>query len=224
MPSKVVLSLSGGVDSSTLLGYYEDIGAKAIPIFFDYGSKHGHWEKQACFRICSYYNLEPRIIDLVNVFRNCSSNLLKGGNEIPEGHHNDPAMRATIVPARNTIFISIMLGIAETEGAEVIAVGVHKGDQLIYPDCRLEYIQAISKAVGIASERSVRVEAPFIEDEKRDILIRGLSYKPRVPYGLTRTCYKDQPIACGKCGSCSERIEAFQRIGVKDPIEYEAKK
>ena len=116
---------------------------------------------------------------------------------------------------------AILIESATNSGATKIAVGVHAGDHHIYPDCRPDFINAINRAVEFSSEGKVTVEAPFLNYTKFDILKIGYGLENPVPYELTRTCYKDQPISCGKCGSCTERLEAFNIIGRKDPINYE---
>ena len=120
------------------------------------------------------------------------------------------------------IMSSIMAGVAENIGASSIALGVHAGDHAIYPDCRPEFTKALSLAIYLSSDTKVSVETPFEFLRKKDILELGYSFNPLVPYYLTRTCYTDQKISCGKCGSCQERIEAFKSLKIKDPIPYES--
>ena len=223
---KVVLGLSGGMDSATLLGYYLEQGAEVHCCSFYYGSKHGGYELQAAKNIIAFYQsrifaVKHYLFDLSQVFKDFNSALLLSGGNIPEGHYEEDSMRQTVVPGRNLIFASIMAGLAESIGAEKIALGVHSGDHHIYPDCRPEFIDALYTTIARSSSHSVEVEAPFLSDTKATILCRGYKYKVPVPYQLTRTCYKDQPLACGKCGSCQERLEAFAIITGKDPIEYE---
>ena len=227
---KVVMGLSGGMDSATLLGLLINEGHEVHCSLFNYGSKHNKWENAAALHVLDYYKYlgggfntpsPPYCLDLTNVMREFKSALLSSSDtEIPEGHYAQESMRQTVVPGRNTIFASIMLGIAETVGAGAIALGVHAGDHHIYPDCRKEYVKALDTALYLASDRSVQVWAPLIDDTKTTILQKGYDLAPVVPYHLTRTCYKDQPLACGKCGACNERLEAFSAINRVDPIEY----
>jgi 7-cyano-7-deazaguanine synthase len=112
----------------------------------------------------------------------------------------------------------MLLGIAQSKGAEIVALGTHKGDHTIYPDCRSEYIDALRITIELASDGAVTLKAPFQNTDKSGILEVG--FQLEVPYHLTRTCYKDQPISCGKCGSCVERQFGFRNIGKVDPIEY----
>ena len=223
---KTVIGLSGGMDSATLLGLLLQQGGEVHCCTFYYGSKHNKWENRAAENIIDFYQFKKfpvfgHPIDLRTIFMDFSSDLLLTGGEIPEGHYEEKSMKRTVVPGRNTIFASIMMGLAESIGAEEIALGVHSGDHHIYPDCREEYIQSLSHTVHLATEGNVIVSTPLIENNKTSILELGFRMEPKVPYGMTRTCYTDHPFACGKCGSCVERLEAFANLKIKDPIQYQ---
>ena len=223
---KTVMGLSGGMDSATLLGLLLEQGVEVHCCTFYYGSKQNKWENRAAKNIIDFYQFKKfpvfgHPIDLRTIFMDFSSDLLLTGGEIPEGHYEEKSMKRTVVPGRNTIFASIMMGLAESIGAEEIALGVHSGDHHIYPDCREEYIQSLSHTVHLATEGNVIVSTPLIENNKTSILELGFRMEPKVPYGMTRTCYTDHPFACGKCGSCVERLEAFANLKIKDPIQYQ---
>ncbi len=218
---KIVTALSGGLDSTTLLAHLLYKGFEVIPVQFIYGSKHNKYELLAMERIAYHYKLPPVMtLNLEQAFRTIKSDLLLTGRDIPEGHYNDETMSRTVVPGRNSIFISFMTGIAESIQAYGVAIGTHLGDHHIYPDCRPEYILAMNEAMKKASDGKVEVMAPFQLLDKGGIVKKGTSL--HVPYEITRTCYKDQPIACGQCGSCRERLEAFKANGIPDPIKYES--
>jgi len=226
MPKKIVIGLSGGMDSATLLGILLEQGYEVHCCTFYYGSKHNKWENRAAENIIDFYQAQDSpvfgyVINLVEAFKEFSSNLLLSGEEIPEGHYNDENMKKTVVPNRNMILTSVMVGLAESIGAEAVALGVHSGDHHIYPDCRLEFIKALDTTVYLSTDKKVEIITPLIEDNKTSILQKGYSLLIKVPYFLTRTCYKDQQLSCGKCGSCQERLEAFKNINLKDPITYE---
>ena len=213
------------MDSTTLLGLLLEQGHVVYPVSFTYGSKHNKYENQASVNVRQYFwnrfpdTLMPLIgIDLSSAFSVFKSDLLLSGGEIPEGHYESENMKATVVPGRNTIFISFMLGIAESINSDFICLGVHSGDHHIYPDCRLQYINHMRAVVKEATEGKVDLIAPLLQDDKASIIQQGI--KIEVPYYLTRTCYKDQPLSCGKCGSCVERLEAFEKNGITDPIKY----
>lgn len=223
---KAIIGLSGGMDSVTLLGYALSQGYSVHCVSFLYGSKHSPYEMQAANNVVAFYNdkgfdVSHNTIDLRQAFQGFKSNLLSGQGEIPEGHYEAESMKQTVVPGRNLIMSSIMAGLAESMGAEVVMLGVHSGDHHIYPDCRESFIGLLNDTVRESSEGKVSVWAPFLHKDKHSILKIGYSLTPTVPYALTRTCYKDQKYACGKCGSCQERLEAFEKLGIKDPVIYE---
>jgi 7-cyano-7-deazaguanine synthase len=207
------------MDSVTLAAVLKHEGHQVIAVSFVYGSKHNRWEREAAKATCSWLKVELRCMDLITAFSGFRSNLLLTGGAIPEGHYNDSTMSQTVVPGRNLIFASILAGLAESLGADAIALGVHQGDHHIYPDCRPAFVDALREVVCCSTEGKVAVLSPFMHDDKASILLKGIP--AGTPYHLTRTCYKDQPRSCGKCGSCRERLEAFERIGQKDPIDYE---
>lgn len=219
---KIVLSLSGGMDSATLLTKALREKKDVFPISFMYGSKHNPYELEMAKALLFHFYLANRWkkADVSFLDGLVKSDLMKSGGEIPEGHYEDESMRKTVVPGRNLIFISIMAAYAESIGAEQIWIGTHRGDHHIYPDCRVEFLIQAKKAVDHSTENKVQLMAPFALYDKAGLLQVGLSNSPNTPYHLTRTCYKDQPVSCGKCGSCMERLEAFKINGVEDPINY----
>jgi len=225
---KHVIGLSGGMDSATLLGYLLEQGSEQVHCCsFYYGSKHGQWELEAARNVAGFYQshnfpVQHHQIDISGAFNEFKSNLLLSGEEIPEGHYEHESMTKTVVPGRNLILASIMAGLSESVGAGVVALGVHSGDHHIYPDCRPNFITALYKVIRSSSDGKVIVQAPFLNLDKTVILRIGFSkVSIPVPYHLTRTCYKNQAPSCGRCGSCSERLLAFQEINIHDPIEYE---
>lgn len=216
---KAIVALSGGMDSATVLAWLLEKGYEVHAVLFSYGSKHNSYELAGARKIADSYDVPYNFFDLGNVFSEFNSNLLKAGGKIPEGHYTDESMKSTVVPGRNIIFTSILAGLAESIGASHIALGIHQGDHAIYPDCRIEFYHAMRHAVYIGTGDTVSFIAPFIDTDKEDILKWGVEH--HVPYHLTRTCYKDQQLSCGKCGSCVERLEAFNKIGKEDPVKYE---
>lgn len=223
---KIVQALSGGLDSAVLLGDYLRGGHVVYPVTFLYGSRHNSRESAMASKLADHFHVTDRHrrVDVVKVFQSMGASdvapsaLFASGPDVPTGHYNEETMRQTVVPGRNTIFAAILLGIAESLGADIIALGVHAGDHFIYPDCRPEWVDAMAQVVRAASDEKVMVEAPFMRWSKAAIVRRGLDLG--VPFLHTRTCYTDNHIACGRCGSCQERLEAFEKNGVEDPIDY----
>lgn len=215
--NSVLVAMSGGLDSAVLTSNYLDRKYQVMAVNFQYGSKHNIWEAKAFFELCKEFDIPHHTITL-DLSKIVKSNLMKNQGNIPLGHYNSDNMKLTVVPGRNLLFISLMLGIAQSEGISNIALSVHQGDHHIYPDCRKSFIEYADKAVREASEDLVHLQAPFLERTKADIVREGLKLK--TPFELTRTCYQDQELSCGQCGACSERLEAFYLNGAKDPIKY----
>jgi len=212
------MGLSGGLDSTTLLAMLLDYDEEVRCVGFNYGSKHNKYEIEAAKKIADYYGVKYTLIDMTTVNKLLKSNLLLSGGDIPEGHYQDENMKLTVVPGRNLMFASILAAYAESIGFNAIALGVHKGDHAIYPDCRLEFIKALDSCIYLSTDRKVEVIAPLVDLTKTEIVKEGIALE--IPYGLTRTCYCDQEKSCGRCGSCFERLEAFKNNDAKDPIEY----
>jgi len=213
-----IVSLSGGMDSVTVLSEaVDEYGSGSVQcVGFQYGSKHNPFENEAARQVASHYGVPFELIDLTHIGEKLNSNLLRSGDAVPEGHYQEESMRQTVVPGRNLLFISVLTALAQSRGVLEVWLGIHSGDHFIYPDCRPEFFHSIRKGVKTAYE--VELCAPFLMGDKTSIIQRGLQLG--TPYHLTRTCYTDQVVACGRCGSCQERLEAFRNNGVEDPIEY----
>lgn len=219
---KAIVILSGGLDSTTLL--YEVVkeykAENVTALTFYYGSKHNHMEIPLAKKTTKKLGVEHIVMDVEGVFKNYNSALLQGGEDIPEGHYADENMKKTVVPYRNGILLSMAVGLAESRGAKKVYYGAHGGDHAIYPDCRVEFVEAVSKSAKLGTFNEVEIVAPYSEDNKITILTKGL--KLGVDYSLTWTCYNpsENGKACGKCGSCTERLEAFKENNTKDPLDY----
>lgn len=225
-----VLALSGGMDSATVMGILIDSGrcSKLHCCLFDYGSKHSKYELESARKVISYYKEKGTVeiatyeIDLKPAFSAFKSDLLaSSSNSIPEGEYNEDNMAATVVPGRNLIFASIMAGLAESVGAQRIALGVHTGDICAYADTTEEFLNSLDYTIRISSSDKVSAYAPLWRYNKAQVVQVGLNLKIPVPYYLTRSCYTDRPKSCGKCGTCTERLQAFKMNGITDSIEYE---
>jgi 7-cyano-7-deazaguanine synthase len=262
MERHVVISLSGGMDSSTLLlrclREYDTVTA----ISFDYGQKH-RVELQRAQALIDYVNANPnrvfvheelpngfisypqvnyRVITLDGLTDLLNSALVTGGDEVPEGHYAEENMKATVVPNRNKIFASIVqavaLSIADKTGEQCdIALGIHAGDHAIYPDCRQEFRDADDHAFRVGNWGSEKVGyfTPYLDGDKFTILQDGeklcseLSLSFDEVYSRTNTSYKPINIVSSsgdhwfsdyKSASSVERVEAFLKLGRKDPVRY----
>ena len=218
---KTILSLSGGLDSTVLLAHLLDHGYDTLPVNFLYPSKHNRYEKRAAKAVASYYDINLHVINLTQVMEGFKSNLLLSGSDIPEEHYNHPSMSKTVIPARNMIFISILAGLAQSKGIRTIHLAIHSGDHHIYPDCRPDFYFSVVNTISYATNAKVMPVANFLYKTKAQIVKKGI--RLNAPLHLTRTCYKNQPTACGKCGSCIERLEAFKQGGFIDPIIYQSR-
>ena len=211
-----MIILSGGMDSVTMLYEYRDCIELALT--FDYGSNHAENEI-ACARLhCERLGIRHIIIPLDFMHRYFTSSLLQGGDAIPEGHYTSENMASTVVPFRNGIMLSIACGMAESNGLKVVMIANHGGDHTIYPDCREEFIQAMSQAMTAGTDTDVRVFAPYTNITKSDIARHGRDLG--LDYSETWSCYKGGKVHCGKCGTCIERREALAEAGINDTTEY----
>jgi len=215
---KIVVVYSGGMDSTTLLYHLRDAGHELKAISVDYGQRHAR-ELEAARRICADVDVEHVVADLSAINPLLGDNSLSGRKvDVPEGHYEEETMKLTVVPNRNMIMLSVAIGWAISLQFDAVAYGAHSGDHAIYPDCRPEFADAMSRAAQLCDWRPIQLLRPFVDMDKGDIARRG--HELGVPFELTWTCYKGQAKHCGKCGACTERREAFAKGGVADPTEY----
>lgn len=212
-----VIILSGGMDSVSLLYAYQNHIALALT--FDYGSNHSEREIECAKYHCQQLGIEHIIIPLEFIGKHFNSSLLQGADAIPEGNYDEENMKSTVVPFRNGIMLSIACGFAESRGLQKVFIANHAGDHAIYPDCRATFIEAMTEAMAYGTYQGVRICAPFTGLNKSQIAVVGK--KSGVDFSKTYSCYKGGEKHCGKCGTCSERKEAFQLAGINDPTEYE---
>lgn len=216
---KALVVFSGGMDSTVGVYWAVKNYREVETLSFNYGSKHNDMEYSYAQKTCEKLGLKNvRIsLDFVNQF--FKSDLLKSGGEIPEGHYAAENMKSTVVPFRNGIMLAIAAGYAESQGCDVLVLGNHAGDHAIYPDCREEFIDGIKKAIYEGTYKNIEVVSPFCNITKTDVCKLGSELG--VDFSLTYSCYKGHEKHCGKCGTCTERIEAFRDAGVEDPTVYE---
>ena len=146
------------------------------------------------------------------------SSLNRDSWEVPEGHYTEESMKQTVVPNRNMIFLSVAAARAIAGGVQHLFYAAHAGDHAIYPDCRPVFVSAMETALHLCDWQDITLHAPYLHLSKADIVKIGINLG--VDYSLTWTCYRGEALACGRCGSCTERLEAFREAGVEDPVEY----
>jgi 7-cyano-7-deazaguanine synthase len=238
---QAVLSLSGGMDSSSLLLHLLANGYEVTALGFDYGQKH-KVELERATSLVQYLkeNNQPvthQIIKLDGLSQLLNSALVTGGQDVPEGHYEQDNMKETVVPNRNKIFSSLIQAVAlsiATRGEKqpvAIAMGIHAGDHAIYPDCRQEFrdIDFDAFKAGNWDYELVSIYTPYLEVNKFDILEDGLKSCKTLGldfdevYKRTNTSYKPYPSGNSdyKSAASVERIEAFIKLGRPDPVQYE---
>ena len=218
MSKKAVVIISGGMDSTTLLYEIKDKYDKVYGLSFNYKQRHMK-ELECAMRTCACLGVEHKIMDLSVLNELAPSSLTRDDWDVPEGHYADENMKETVVPNRNMVMLSLATSFAISKKAHSLYYGAHSGDHDIYPDCRLEFVLSIQRSVELCDWHQLRLKAPYLKMDKGDIVIKGK--RLNVDYSLTWTCYKGLDVSCGKCGSCTERLEAFEKANLKDPLEYD---
>ena len=221
--SAIVASLSGGLDSAVLCAMLLEERRRhpVLPVFFRYGAKHGPWEEDAAHRVAEYFSLQLTLVDLRAAFSHMTSPLLAADTRpIPKADYDRASMAHTLVPGRNLIFASFLAAIAESRQADALALATHAGDHCLYPDCRPAFNAALAGVIMESSEGKVRLLTPLDGMDKAAIVAQGI--RLGVPFALTRSCYENQPVSCGECGTCRERLAAFAANGITDPLAYVA--
>lgn len=218
MTEKVVVIFSGGMDSFTVLNRAIHDGKEVFALSFDYGQRHVK-ELVCAADVCNELSIKHKVIDISAINQLLAGSSLTDDIDIPEGHYEAENMKSTVVPNRNMILLSLAVGYAVSVGASQVYYGAHSGDHAIYPDCRPEFVMKMNDVCQIANYEAVEIFSPYLNNNKSDILADGLSMG--LDYGKTWTCYNGREHACGKCGSCQERLEAFEHNKQQDPLTYE---
>jgi 7-cyano-7-deazaguanine synthase len=218
------------MDSVAMAHMYRGDGEKLRLLSFDYGQRHGSQElrkAELCGRVLEVpQDTITMPTDFVRLLSQSSSSLVNNNVDVPDGHYAEESMKATVVPNRNMMMLSIAASVAMSTGMDSVATAVHSGDHAIYPDCRPQFIEDMNKVLGSATEgfwwdHAVRnfVRAPFLNISKDEIVRIGEQYD--VDWEDTWSCYKGDDVHCGRCGTCVERKEAFRLAEVADPTQYE---
>lgn len=230
MPSAkpAVVLLSGGLDSATALAIAQRDGFDCAAISFDYGQRHRQ-ELAAAARVAAAAGVSRHVVVPLDL-RPIGGSALTSDVAVPKDR-DESAMAGdipvTYVPARNTVFLAVALGWAETLGAAHLFVGVNAVDYSGYPDCRPAFVEAFERLANVATKAGVEgtrfvVHAPLIRMTKAEIIRTGLALG--VDYALTHSCYDPLPDGgpCGRCDSCVLRRKGFAEAGTTDPLAYPA--
>ena len=222
-----VILLSGGVDSATAAAMAREQGYELHALSFRYGQRHER-ELVSAQKIANFLQARSHK-EIAFDLRAIGASALTDRIEVPKGRSTaeiSQGIPITYVPARNTIFLSFALALAERIDAQDIFFGANQLDYSGYPDCRAEYIQAFERMANLATKAGVegksriRIQTPLLKMTKAEIIRAGL--KLGLDYGLTWSCYDplaDGP-ACGRCDSCQLRLKGFEEAGAVDPIQY----
>lgn len=215
---KVIVLLSGGMDSVTAFHHARTCMDVVATLSFDYGSRHNPRE-------LPFAALHSRLAGVPNVqlplgfiATHFDSQLLGTAGTIPKGHYEEASMKQTVVPFRNAIMLAIAAGFAESKGASGVVIAAHAGDHAIYPDCREDFMQAMNAAMQSGTYAKVSLIRPFIHLNKAAIAKRG--FQLGIDFSTTWSCYEGGDTHCGTCGTCVERRESFAVAGIEDPTTY----
>lgn len=223
---KAVVLVSGGLDSATVMAIARHEGYEIHGLSFDYGQRH-RFELESAGSVCKANSAASHVVFPVDtrIFRGSA---LTNDIDVPHNRSDDEmgdGIPVTYVPARNTIFLSVGLGLAESIGALDIFIGVNAVDYSGYPDCRPEYIEAFQQMANLGTRagvegQKINIHMPLVSLTKAQIIQRGIELG--VDYGLTHSCYDPSPegISCGECDSCQLRLKGFEEADSSDPIRY----
>jgi len=228
MPEAIVL-LSGGLDSSTVLGLAKEDGYETIALTFDYGQRHKR-EIESAVKVAERLGVKEHLIVPLDIGRYLASSLTRRSLNVPSGRSKSDmatGIPSTYVPSRNIIFLTIATAIAESRGARRVFIAANAIDYSGYPDCTPEFLDSFQKMIDVGTKAGkegmgIRIEAPVLRMSKSDIVKEAV--RLRVPLELTWSCYEGGTKACGRCDSCLLRLEGFRQAGLEDPLEYEVRR
>jgi 7-cyano-7-deazaguanine synthase len=210
------------MDSSTLAYVAKSRGYDILGLHINYGQRTERKELACARKIASLLNAEAFIEISLDYFTKFGASSLTDQRIAVEDFDSSRAhMPNTYVPFRNANLLSIATSFAEAREADAIFIGVQSLDYSGYPDCRPQFIEAFQRVIDLGTKDTTKITlfTPFINMTKTDILLEGL--RLAVPYEHTWSCYRNEERACGSCGSCHFRKEAFASVGRRDPIKYE---
>jgi 7-cyano-7-deazaguanine synthase len=218
---RAVILASGGMDSATAAAVAQDAGYELYMLHTSYGQQTESKEYECAksqaegFDAADFLHLTTDHLSKIG-----SSSLTDDEMDVEEADLESDEVPSSYVPFRNANLLSMATSYAEANDCEAVFIGAHSEDFSGYPDCRPEFFDAFQQVVDVGTKpgTEISIEAPFVESSKTDIAERGLELD--VPYEHTWSCYRDEAPACGTCDACAFRLQAFQNLGERDPIEY----
>lgn len=215
---RAVVIYSGGMDSYTVLHRALREGFRVHALSFHYGQRHSR-ELEVATEVCQTLGVAHQVVDIRAIQSLVGNSALTDATQpMPRADYAEENMKATVVPNRNMILLSLAIGHAVNLEAGVCYYGAHGGDHAIYPDCRPAFVERMNAVAGIANYTPVEIRAPYLHCSKADILAEGVEMG--LDYASSWTCYLGETLACGECGSCRERLGAFSALGLRDPLPY----
>lgn len=224
-----VVLLSGGIDSATCLALADIQCDVVIPVHMNYGQQTELLEEKRASKLAEYFDVEPmKYVDYRSVVHHFSEGVASTRDSFTneDGSMEEDDGRSTgYTPMRNLHFLSTAAGIADVNNGDVIYLGAHGGEDSGYPDCRQPFILSAMKAISesMPGDENIKIEAPLLKMEKNQVIEFGEELG--VPWEYTYSCYSEtdfeNPVACGECPACEERLEAFEKAEVEDPVQYE---
>lgn len=221
---KKVVLLSGGIDSTTCLALAKKDGSEVVALNIYYGQRHAK-EIESAKAVAGYYGVELIEMNMEAIFEKSDCSLLRrSAKQIEKKAYSEQSREngkpvATYVPFRNGIMLAAAAAVALSVDAKEVWYGAHADDAAgsAYPDCSVEFVQAMNLAVYEGTAGQINIIAPFVNVNKAEVVREGL--KLNAPYHLTWSCYEGGEHPCGKCGTCIDRAEAFRKNGVEDPVK-----
>lgn len=219
---KALCIISGGMDSAVAASIAKSEGYEIVALHFDYGQRTMDKERECFEKIASSLKAVDKFIIDASFIANVGGNALTDKSiEIPKNALQDKELPATYVAFRNGVFLSIAASIAQVKQCEAIYIGLVEVDGSGYPDCKIEFLEAMNRAVNLGTGCELAFRAPLIGLSKDQIV--STAYELGVDLANTWSCYENGDIACGECDSCLLRLKGFKGNGKTDPIEYKIK-
>lgn len=219
-PARYIVLLSGGLDSTILLCHCVHITQEVMALHINYGVCTMERELHAAQQVARMLSVPLYVLPLANSCPGWTGDGVTAGRVLLRSElHGDPMCATPVVPFRNAIILSLATGFALSNGFNTVALGVHKTDQVVFPDCRPYFLDCMEEAVFEGSGEQVQLYTPFIAKVAREVLQHGVELG--APFELTWSCYKPGVKHCGKCLACMKRRDAFKELNIADPTEYE---